>query len=101
MENEKNELFTVVDDEGNEYVIADLIEVDDKKYAILVAAEGGCECEDECDCEEEAFILRVEEGADGEDELVDIEDDEEYERVLEALDELEEYEDEDEDEDED
>ena len=87
-------VVTLVDDDGNEkdFLVADFIEVDGKKYAIVIDAEE-CECEKEECVEEEAYIFRVEVGEDGEEELVDIENDEEYEKVIEALDELDDFED--------
>ena len=98
MEKDDEMVVTLVDEDGNEkeFVVADFVEVEDKKYAVLVAAECDCECEcegedDEC-CEEDAYIFRVEVDENGEEVLADIEDDEEYERVIDALDELEDYE---------
>ena len=97
MERDDEMVVTLVDEDGNEkeFVVADFVEVEDKKYAVLVAAECDCECEcegedDEC-CEEDAYIFRVEVDENGEEVLADIEDDEEYEKVIDALDELEDY----------
>ena len=89
------ELVTLTDDEGNEHLFAilDVIEVGSREYAILVPTEQGDE-EDE----EEAVILRLDKDAQGEEVLVDIEDDEEWSRVAEAWEQLIEDEDEPEDE---
>jgi len=96
MERDDEMVVTLVDEEGNEkeFVVADFVEVEDKKYAVLVAADCDCcDCENEESCEEDAYIFRVEIDENGEEVLADIEDDEEYERVIDALDELDDYED--------
>ena len=79
-------IVTLVDENGEEqdFAIDDIVEVDETRYAILVPAECLDELEDEDVCEE-AFIFRIEVDDDGEEYFTDIEDDEEYERVLEAL----------------
>ena len=79
-------IVTLVDENGEEqdFAIDDIVEVDETRYAILVQAECLDELEDEDVCEE-AFIFRIEVDDDGEEYFTDIEDDEEYERVLEAL----------------
>ena len=79
-------IVTLVDENGEEqdFAIDDIVEVDETRYAILVPAECLDELEDEDVCEE-AFIFRIEVDDDGEEYFTDIEDDEEYERVLEAV----------------
>jgi putative Holliday junction resolvase len=81
-ENREDELIILTDEEGieHEFSIIDVIEVDNRQYAILLPA-------DEDEEEGEAVIFRIEE-EDGEDVLVDIEDDDEFERVVEVWEEL-------------
>ena len=78
-------VVTLVDEDGHEqdFAIDEIVEIDDVKYAILIPVE--CyENEDEEICED-AVIMRVEVDDDGEEYLADIEDDEEFERVVEVL----------------
>lgn len=80
---EEREVSTVVlqDEEGHEheFEVADMYEIDGKEYAVLIPVD------EEVDGEGNAFIFRVEE-ENGEDVLVDIEDDEEWNKVVEFLD---------------
>lgn len=80
-EDRGDELIILTDEDGNEheFSLIDVIEVDDNQYAILLPVE-----EEE---EGEAVIFRIEE-EDGEDILVDIESDDEFERVVEAWEEI-------------
>jgi len=79
------EMDTVVltDEDGkeHEFAIVDVIEVEGKDYAILLPM--GEEAEDE-EAEGDAVILRIDTDENGEDVLVDIEDDDEWEKVAEA-----------------
>ena len=99
-------IVTLVDENGQEqdFAIEDIVEVDETRYAILVPAECLDDLEDEDVCEE-AFIFRIEVDDDGEEYFTDIEDYEEYERVLEELEALDDdeffYDDYDEDDDDD
>jgi len=79
-DDEEEEIIILTDDEGkdHEFVIADILEVESKSYAILVPR----------DVEGDAVIFRLEESGDDEDELVDIEDDAEWERVVAAYEKL-------------
>ena len=81
----EDEVITLVDEDGKEHQFAllDVIEVDENEYAILVPAEDG-------DAEEadEAVILRMEEDDEGNEVLVDIDDESEFERVATAWEEL-------------
>lgn len=76
------EVIVLTDEEGNEheFSIVQVIKVDEKDYAILLPLHG----EEE---EEEAVILRIDQ-ENGEDILVEIEDEAEFERVAEAWEEL-------------
>jgi len=72
----------LMDEDGNEhqFALVQVIKVDEKDYAILLPMEG----DEEAD---EAVILRIDQ-ENGEDVLVEIEDEEEFERVAEAWDEM-------------
>jgi putative Holliday junction resolvase len=72
-----NEVLTLTDEEGNEhqFSVIDIVEMDSAEYAILLPME---ETEEDA---EEAIILRIDTDEDGSDILVDIEDDEEWEKV--------------------
>ena len=75
-----DELITLTDEDGedHEFVVVDVIEVSAKEYAILLPY-------DTADEEEaEAVILRIEKGNDGEDQLVEIEDETEWQSVVDA-----------------
>ncbi len=74
---EADDIVTLVDEDGGEhdFEVIDILEVDGKEYAILLPLEEG---------EGEAVILRIEAGEDGNEVLVDIEDDEEWEKVADA-----------------
>lgn len=81
----EDEVITLVDEDGKEHQFAllDVIEVDENEYAILIPAE-------DSDAEEadEAVILRMEEDDEGNEVLVDIDDESEFERVATAWEEL-------------
>ena len=74
---QEDEVLTLTDEEGNEheFSVIDIIEMEGSEYAILLPHEGG---EDD---EDEAIILRIDSDDDGNEVLVDIEDDEEWEKV--------------------
>jgi putative Holliday junction resolvase len=77
---EVEDVITLTDEEGkdHEFVVVDVIEVSSKEYAILLPY-------DTADEEEaEAVILRVEKADDGEDQLVEIEDENEWQSVVDA-----------------
>ena len=80
------DLITLTDEDGAEhqFAILDVIEVEEHEYAILIPA-GGEEDSEESD---EAVILRLETDTDGEEILVDIEDDEEWQRVAQVWEEM-------------
>lgn len=90
LEEMDDEAFDVVilnDDEGNEHEFMHLatLEVDGNTYFVLLPVEEAEEDDDEA----EAIILRVGKDENGEDMLMDIEDDEEWEKVADAWEELE------------
>lgn len=95
-----NEIVTLVYEDGEEetFSVEDVVELDGNTYVVLVPEEQDSEAEegDEVD----ACIFKVETSEDGEEVLVDLDDDE-YERVTDMIcADVEEY-DEDEDEEED
>lgn len=75
----------LLDEDGkeHEFEVLDIIEVDGAEYAILFPVEDG---EDEE--VDEAIILKVGTDENGEEILYEIEDDEEWERVADAYDEI-------------
>ncbi|MGI6449502.1 MAG: DUF1292 domain-containing protein [Desulfitobacteriia bacterium] len=87
---EMEESFDVVvlnDDDGNEHEFMHLatLEVDGNTYFVLLPIEEAQEDEEEA----EAIILKVVKDEKGEEMLVDIEDDEEWEKVADAWEEME------------
>lgn len=72
--------ITLVDDEGqeHEFTLVDVVEVDRRRYAVLLPEE---------DPEEGAYVFRLDRDEDGEEILVNVEDDEEFDRVVHALEE--------------
>lgn len=81
MEEVREDIVTLVDEEGNEheFAVVDIIEVDDKEYALLMPTEAEGDEEDT----EDVLVLRFEE-----DSLVMIEDEDEFNRVVQYLEEL-------------
>ncbi|SFR02954.1 Protein of unknown function [Desulfoscipio geothermicus DSM 3669] len=81
---EQDEIITIIDEEGQEHDvnIFDVLEVDGQRYAIVVPVAENGEAED-------GFVLKVEQDEDGDDILVEIDDDE-WEKVKNAC--MEEYE---------
>lgn len=79
MENEMDNIITLLDDEGKEVEceVIDLFEYDEKEYVVLLPVD-----------EEDPYILRVDKDEDGTEVFAVIEDDEEFEKVAEAYDEL-------------
>ena len=89
-EEELEETFDIVvlnDDEGNEHEFMHLasIEVEGSTYFVLLPVE---ETEDDDEEEAEAIILKLGKDENGEDMLMDIEDDEEWEKVADAWEEM-------------
>lgn len=88
-QNEMEEAFDIVvlnDDEGKEHEFMHLatLEVDGNTYFVLLPVD---ETEDD-DEEAEAIILKLGKNENGEDMLYDIEDDEEWEKVADAWEEM-------------
>ncbi|MFZ5639785.1 MAG: DUF1292 domain-containing protein [Bacillota bacterium] len=81
MDQEEN-VLTLTDDEGNEhaFTVIDIIEVNDTEYAILFPHEEAGEDDEE----KEAIILKITADEEGNEVLVSIEDDDEWEEVADA-----------------
>lgn len=81
MMTEPEEVITLVDEEGAEhdFTVIDIIEVDGSEYAILLPVE---------EENDEAIILKFTHDDDGNELLVDIEEDEEWEKVADAWEEM-------------
>lgn len=77
MEEELDDVLILVDEEDQEhpFQMIDMVEVDGSQYAVLVPLEEGSE-------EDEAIILKIVVDENGEEMLYDIEDDEEWEKVV-------------------
>ncbi|QSZ26546.1 DUF1292 domain-containing protein [Aceticella autotrophica] len=76
-----NEIIQLVDDEGNEvnFELIASFELDDNKYAVVAPID---------DNSDDAYILKVEQDENGEDLFVGIEDEDEFNDVVEAYNEL-------------
>lgn len=85
----ENEAILLVDEDGQEhsFYLIDVVMVDGKRYAVLEPAEP----EDE---EEGAYLFRID-TEDGEERLVVVEDDDEFDRVVQVLEEFDDEDDED------
>ena len=84
MENEENQLIETIDEDGNviNFELYDIVEVDEKEYALLLPAEE----QDESD-EAEIVIMRL--TKDGEDYIFEtIDNDEEFNKVAEYVESL-------------
>ena len=88
LEEETFDIVVLNDDEGNEHEFMHLatIEVEGSTYFVLLPVE---ETEDDEEEEAEAIILKLGKDENGEDMLIDIEDDEEWEKVADAWEEME------------
>ncbi len=80
MEEAREDIVTLVDEDGkeHEFAVVDIIEVDNKEYALLMPTEG-----EDGEDDEEVLVLRFEE-----DSLVMIEDEAEFNKVVQYLEEL-------------
>jgi putative Holliday junction resolvase len=83
--------ITLVEENGTEhrFELLDIVEVDNQKYAVMFP-----EIQNTNEDETEAVIFRIEVEEDGKEVLVDIEDDDEFAKVVEIFKELENEEDE-------
>ena len=74
---ELDDVLILIDEEDQEhpFQMIDMVEVDDNQYAVLIPLEEGAD-------EEEAIILKIMQDENGDDVLYDIEDDEEWEKVV-------------------
>jgi putative Holliday junction resolvase len=85
-----DEIVTLTDEEGqdHEFVLVDVLELNEREYAILLPFDDvteGSDKEDAVDEEEmEAVILRIEKDANGEEQLAEIEDEQEWQSVVDA-----------------
>ena len=75
MEEELDNVLILVDDQEHPFEVIDMVEVDGNQYAVLAPLEEGTE-------EDEAIILKIVTDENGEEMLYDIEDDEEWEKVV-------------------
>ncbi len=75
---EKENVFTLTDEEGNEseFELMGELELDDNTYLALIPLEGD---------EDEYVILKVEVDENGDELLVTIDDDDEFDRVADAF----------------
>lgn len=90
MSQEEN-VITLTDEEGveHDFTVIDIIEVHDNEYAILLPVEAAA---DDDESEAEAIILKITKDEEGNEVLVDIEDDDEWEEVADAWSQMEEEE---------
>ncbi len=78
---ENDEVITLVDEDNNEhdFVVVDIIEVEGTEYAILLPNDEDTD---------EAVILKFDKDEDGNEILVEIDSDEEWEKVADAWEQL-------------
>ncbi len=77
VDEELDDVLILIDEDEQEhpFQMIDMVEVDGSQYAVLVPLEEGSD-------EEEAIILKIVVDENGEEVLYDIEDDEEWEKVV-------------------
>ena len=77
-------IIVLTDEDGteHEFELIHMLELEGKRYAILMPVGGGED--DEYEDEDDTVVLRMEADQDGNDILVQIEDDDEWERVVES-----------------
>lgn len=77
VDEEMDDVLILVDDENQEhpFQMIDMVEVDGAQYAVLVPLEEDAE-------DDEAIILKIVVDENGEEVLYDIEDDDEWEKVV-------------------
>ncbi|HBM74492.1 MAG TPA: hypothetical protein DD429_02915 [Clostridiaceae bacterium] len=78
-EGDLENIITLLDDDGNEIEceVIDMFEFEEKEYAVLLPTD-----------EEDPYILRIDKDEDGNELFAMIEDDNEFDKVSEAYDEL-------------
>lgn len=71
---EENKIITMVDEDGEkvDFELVEIIELDETKYALLAPVGD----------EEDAYVYKIQE-VDGKEEYIAVEDEEEFEKVLE------------------
>ena len=81
---ELDEIVTLIYDDGEQetFTVEEILEVDGKTYVVLVPEEMDTEALN--DMKVDAFIFKVEEKEDGEEVLVELDDDE-YDKITEVL----------------
>jgi len=79
-----NSVLTLLDEDGKEhdFEVLDIVELEEGRYAILLPRD------EEYANTNEAIIMKISVDENGEEVLFDIEDDEEWEKVADAYDEL-------------
>lgn len=79
---ERTDILVLVDDEGteHEFALVDRFQVDRYDYAILVPVLYHEEDEEDIDLEDDAYIFRIEPGEE-EDSLIEVEDEDEWDKV--------------------
>ncbi|HBX22317.1 MAG TPA: DUF1292 domain-containing protein [Desulfotomaculum sp.] len=79
---ELDDIITIVDEDGAEHDVAvyGVLDVEGKTYAVLAPADDEEEVDGESETESEAFILRFDMDEDGNEIMVEI-DDEEWDKV--------------------
>ncbi len=87
MTEQETNWITLVDEDGHEhrFNLLNVVEVDGGKYAVMVPEVTSDEAVED---DEEAVVFKIETDENGEEVLVDIEDDEEFAKVCEALEEM-------------
>jgi len=85
VEEERDDLVVLTDEDGkdHEFSVIDIVQVDGRDYAILSPMDDSLE-DQEGEDEDIIVIFRMETDEKGEDVLVEIEDDEEWEKVAET-----------------
>ncbi|MCL2677848.1 MAG: DUF1292 domain-containing protein [Clostridiales bacterium] len=80
----ENSVLTLLDEEGKEhdFEVLDIVELDEGRYAVLLPRD------EEYANTNEAIIMKISVDENGDEVLFDIEDDEEWEKVADAYDEL-------------
>ncbi len=80
-DHDHEEVVILTDEEGNEreFIIVETMPLENQHYAVLVPADGN---------DEDGFIMRIEEDENGEEYLIDIEEEEEWNRVVAAYEQL-------------